>query len=214
MSLRSRLLLVVVAGSALSAAGAPVCAQAAREPAGVPEPARHGVESANTGRTESARTGTWFAAAVGGGWTRVNCAICRTDRYAGPSAALRFGTTLRPGLLIGAEVDGWMRSNDGVRSMLTSGSASAYIYPDPSRGLFLKAGTGLVHYSLDEDSGTNLLGIFLGAGYEFPITPSLSITNSVGLIASSFGSIESEAGTVAEDVSITLFQFGIALTHR
>lgn len=192
MSLRTVLLRVALAGAAVCVGGS---ASAQEAP-------------------EVARGGTWFAAGLGGGWTRVNCAICRTDRYAGPSAALRFGTTLRPGLLIGAELDGWTRTNDDVRSSLAAGSAAAYIYPDPTRGLFLKAGAGLVHYSLDEDAGTNLLGLVLGAGYEFPITERLSVTNSIGLIASSFGSIASDAGTVAEDVSITLLQFGIALTHR
>lgn len=194
MSLRRVSLRLLLAGLCIGASGSdPVRAQEA--------PAR-------------ARQGTWFSAGLGGGWTRVNCAICRTDRNAGPAAALRFGTTLRPGLLVGAELDGWTRSNDDVRSTLTAGSAAAYIYPDPSRGLFLKAGAGLVHYSLDEDSGTNLVGLLLGAGYEFPIGERLSITNSIGLIASSFGSIHSDDGTVAEDVSISLFQVGFALTHR
>jgi hypothetical protein len=54
----------------------------------------------------------------------------------------------------------------------------------------------------------------LGAGYEFPISEAFSITNSIGLIASSFGTLRSEDGTVADDVSISLFQVGIALTHR
>jgi hypothetical protein len=163
---------------------------------------------------DSGPRGAWFAAGVGGGWARVNCAICRTDRYAGPSAALRFGTTLRPGLLVGGELDGWTRSSDDVRSVLTAGSAAAYVYPDPRRGLFLKAGAGLVHYSLDSDSGTNLFGLLLGAGYDIPIGESLSITNTVGLIASSFGSLRSDAGTVAEDVSVSLLHIGISLTHR
>lgn len=161
-----------------------------------------------------AKGGAWFTAGVGGGWARVNCAICRTDRNAGPSAAVRFGTTVRPGLLIGAELDGWTRSSDDVRSMLTAGGAAAWIYPNPERGLFLKAGAGLVRYSLDAEVSTNLFGVQLGAGYELPIGRSLSIVNSVGLIASSFGALRSDDGTVADDVSISLFQIGIALRHR
>jgi hypothetical protein len=54
----------------------------------------------------------------------------------------------------------------------------------------------------------------LGAGYELPITPTLSITNTIGLIASSFGALRAEGGTVADDVSISLLQVGVALTHR
>jgi hypothetical protein len=166
------------------------------------------------GAAESAGGGTWLSAGAGGGWARVNCSICRTDRFAGPSVAVRVGTTLRPGLLISAEVDGWTRSNDDVRSMLVAGSGAAWIYPDPDRGFFLKAGAGLVHYGLDEDAGTNLLGLMLGAGYEMAIGERLSITNSIGLIASSFGSIVSDDGVVAEDVSVSVIHFGIALTRR
>lgn len=221
MSLRTATLRIMVVCSAALAAGAPalqaqgVGIGVARASSAQPVLADARTESAQpVPAAESARQGAWFSAGVGGGWTRVNCAICRTDRYAGPSAALRFGTTLRPGLLVGGELDGWTRSSDDVRSVLTSGSAAAYVYPDPRRGLFLKAGAGLVHYSLDSDSGTNLFGLLLGAGYDIPLSESLSITNTIGLIASSFGSLRSGTATVAEDVSISLFHVGISLTHR
>jgi hypothetical protein len=127
---------------------------------------------------------------------------------------LRVGTTLRPGLRIGGELDGWTRSREDVRAMIISGGAAASIHPDPSGGLFLKAGVGMVHYGIDPDVGTNLVGLMLGAGYELPITPTLSITNTIGLIASSFGALRAEGGTVADDVSISLLQVGVALTHR
>lgn len=210
MSLQKVVLNVLLAALGLCAAGAAVQvhAQDTAEVARTVDSARSDVQ------TGAAGAGTWLSAGVGGGWTRVNCTICRADRYAGPSVALRFGVTLRPGLLIGAELDGWTRSSDDVRSMIMAGSATTYIYPDPGRGLFLKAGAGLVHYSLDSESGTNLFGLVLGAGYEFPVTDRLSITNSIGLIASSFGSLHSDAGTVAEDVSLSLFQVGFALRHR
>lgn len=210
MSLRKVVLNVLLAGIGLCAAGAPVqlYAQGPAEVARTESAGRSGAQTA------TADGGTWLSAGVGGGWTRVNCTICRADRYAGPSAALRFGVTLRPGLLVGAELDGWTRSNDDVRSMIMAGSATTYIYPDPGRGLFLKAGAGLVHYRLDPESGTNLFGLVLGAGYEFPVTDRLSITNSIGLIASSFGSLHSDDGTVAEDVSLSLLQVGFALKHR
>lgn len=162
-----------------------------------------------------ARSGTWMTAGIGGGWTRLTCSICRTDRLAGPAVSLRFGTTLRPGLLIGAEVDGWTRTEDDIRTVLTAGSAAAYIFPNPSRGLFLKAGAGLVHLDFDGgDAGANLIGLLLGAGYEFPITDELNLTNTIGLIASSFGRVRADAGTIADDVSISLLHIGISVTHR
>jgi len=190
-----RLRTVVFATLVLAGAAAPAAAQA---------------------RPTGLRSGPWVTVGVGGGWTRVNCSICRTDRNAGPAASLRLGTTLRPGLLIGAELDGWTRAGEDVRTLVAAGSAAAYIYPDPSRGLFLKAGAGVVRYSFndEDDASANLLGIMLGAGYEFPISDELNITNSVGLIASSFGALRSDAGTIVDDMSISLFHIGIALTHR
>ena len=157
---------------------------------------------------------TWVSAGAGGGWVRVNCTICRTKRFGGPAAVLRVGRTLNPRLLVAAELDGWTRSSNDVRSMLVAGHASMWTYPFADRPLFLQAGAGLVHYRLDENAGTNLFGLVLGAGYELPVGESLRITNSVGLIATSFGSIASEDGAVAEDVSLSVLRFGIALTRR
>jgi hypothetical protein len=47
-------------------------------------------------------SGTWFGFGAGGGWTRVSCAICSTDRDLGPAGQVRIGTSVRPGLLVGA----------------------------------------------------------------------------------------------------------------
>jgi hypothetical protein len=161
----------------------------------------------------STPAGTWIGAGVGGGWTRLTCAICRTDRNLGPSGHLRFGTTLRPGFLLGAEVDGWTRSDNDIRSIVGAGAIATYLYPNPAGGLFLKGGIGYVRYSVDSGNlGTNLLGLLIGAGFEFPVAPGLNVTNYVSLLASSFGSLRSERSTVANDVSISLLQFGIGLT--
>lgn len=164
---------------------------------------------------ERVRSGPWVSLGIGGGWTRVNCSICRVDRNAGPAATLGFGTTVRDGLLVGAELDGWTRSVEGSRTLLIAGNLAAYVYPDPARGLFLKAGAGMVRYGFDSGDGSaNLIGLLLGAGYEIPISPALSITNSIGLVTSSFGALRSDEGVVADDVSISMLQFGIAITHR
>lgn len=164
--------------------------------------------------TSEAARGTWVSAGAGGGWLRVNCSICGTERFGGPAAVLRMGTTLRPGLLVAAELDGWTRSSDDERSAIVAGSGSAWFFPNPERGLFLRAGAGLVHYRLDEDAGANLFGLQLGAGYELVLTESLRITNSIGIIATTFGSISSEDGVVAEDVSLSMLQIGVSLTRR
>ncbi len=173
-----------------------------------------------TAQTSDPGPGTWVGAGIGGGWTRVSCAICRRDRALGPAGFVRFGTTLRPGFLLGAEVQGWTHENeDDIRSIVGAASATAYLYPDPARGLYFKGGLGFVRYSAkesgdDQGVGTNLLGIVIGAGYQFEVAPGLSVTNYVSLLASSFGSLRRDNASVTDDVSVSLLQIGIGITKH
>lgn len=174
-------------------------------------PAAH---AQNATQSRTSPDGMWVSAGMGGGWTRVTCAICRTDRNLGPSGYVRLGTTLRPGLHIAVEVDGWTRSEQDLRSTATAGGVAAYLYPEPAGGAFLKSGLAWVRYGVDGDVGANLVGLLVGAGYDFPVSARLSVTNYVNLVASSFGSLRSDRGTVANDVSLSLLQFGIGLTRH
>lgn len=171
--------------------------------------------SAQSAPPQSGGAGLWAAAGAGGGWTRLTCAICRTDRHAGPALQLSGGATVRPGLLLGVEVDGWTRAEDDIRTLLLAGTLAARIYPQPARGLFLKGGLGVVRYSLDEgELRATLPGLVLGAGYDVRVARGYAVTGAVGLLASSFGSLRSGDGTVADDVSVSVLQLGISLTRR
>jgi hypothetical protein len=166
-------------------------------------------------QTRDNGNGLWLSGGAGGGLLRVTCVICRTDRRAGPALHISGGTTVRPGLLLGVDVGGWTRTADDIRTLLVSGMVSARIQPDPARGLFLKAGAGVVRFSLDEgELRSTLPGIVLGAGYDVPLGERYTVSNSVGLLASSFGTLRSGDGAVAEDVSISLLQLGISLARR
>lgn len=164
--------------------------------------------------------GTWVGAGLGGGWTRISCSICQRGRDLGPTGYFRFGTTLRPGLLVGAQLSGWTRRVDeDLRASVGAASASAYMYPNPAGGFYLSGGLGWVHYTAgdddaDRDVSSNLFGLLIGIGYEFRIASGVSATNFVNLHASSFGSLGSEAGSVADDMSLSLLQVGIGLTWR
>jgi hypothetical protein len=162
--------------------------------------------------------GTWIGASVGGGWTRVSCAICRRERDLGPAGHVRFGTTLRPGFLLGAEIEGWTHEDEEeVRQLVLGALGTVTLYPNPTGGLFFKGGLGWVRYSLsedDDDIATNLLALMVGAGFEFRIAPGLTVTNYVSLLASSFGSLQREQASVVDDVSVSLLQIGIGLTRH
>ena len=164
--------------------------------------------------------GMWLSAGLGGGWTRVSCAICGTDRNLGPAGYLRVGTTLRPGLLMAVEANGWTRDDEDIRSNVVTGGVVAQLYPDPDGGLFLRGGLAYVRFSAaeqerdDDGVGANLFGLLMGAGYEFPIGRGVNVTNYASLLASSFGSLNTEGGTAANDVSLTLLQVGIGITRH
>jgi hypothetical protein len=171
-------------------------------------------DAQNAMLSRTTHDGMWLSAGVGGGWTRVTCTICRTDRNLGPSGYVRVGTTLGPGLLIAVEADGWTRSEQDLRSTATAAGVAAYLYPEPTGGAFLKSGLAWVRYGVEGSVSANLVGLLVGAGYDFPIAARLSVTNYVNLVASSFGALRSDRGTVASDVSLSVLQFGIGLTRH
>lgn len=160
-------------------------------------------------------SGTWFGIGAGGGWARVSCTICSAARDVGPAGQMRIGTTLRPGLLVGGEASAWTHTNeDDVRETVGTIAAVGYLYPRPGGALYLKGGAGYVAFRAGNDLASNLFGLIVGAGYEFRIGEQLSITNDLGLVASSFGALKNGAATAADDVSVTVLQFGIGIRRR
>jgi hypothetical protein len=159
--------------------------------------------------------GAWFAIGAGGGWARVSCTICRADRDLGPAGHLRIGTSVRPGLLVGAEASAWTHSGeDDVRATVGAITGVGYVYPRPGGPLYLKGGAGYIAFRADDDVASNLIGLVVGAGYEFPIGGRLSITNDLSLVASSFGALKNGDATAADDVSITVIQLGVGIRRR
>lgn len=150
----------------------------------------------------------------GPGWARVSCDICARDRDLGMSGTLRVAKPVSPRLSLGGEGIGWTRTDEeDVREIVASAQGVAYYQPRPGGGLVLKAGAGWVGYRADE-IGSNGVGIQLGAGYEFHAGSAFSLNNYVNLVASSFTSLKTAGNTLADGVSVTLFQFGVGVTRR
>lgn len=167
------------------------------------------------GQAPGSHTGPWFAVGAGGGWVRVSCSICANDRPIGAVGTVRFGTAIRPGLLLGAEADVWTREDEGEnRHVVGAFIGAAYLYPKPGGGLYLKGGGGLLAYRADEDLASNLFGLVVGAGYELAVTERFVLANDVSLVASSFGALRNGDLTAADDVSVTLLQLGLAIRSR
>jgi hypothetical protein len=163
----------------------------------------------------------WVSAGIGGGWNRVSCSICRTQRNLGPTGYIRVGASVRDGVLLGAEVNGWMRERGGDNGREWTGAIGpvAYLYPYPRGSFYVKGGLGYMKYRIngdedDEAAQVGSIGVQLGAGYEFRIGNRLHITNYVNLLASSFGALRADDALVLDDVSVSMLQIGIGITRR
>jgi Outer membrane protein beta-barrel domain len=160
----------------------------------------------------SDNSGLSVAVGAGAAWVRVSCDVCQTTRDLGPSAFVRVGKMLRPGVRVAGEVTAWTHEVADERENL--GAAMAVLYLHPNDGpLYVKAGVGYVGYRAGDDIAMNAAGMQVGAGYELRLG-SVALNNYVNLIGSSFASLKNEATTFAGDVNTTMLQFGVGLTLR
>lgn len=162
--------------------------------------------------------GLLLGAGVGSGWTRVTCSICRSGRGTALTATLRLGGQLRPGLVIGAEGTGWMKTENNVDERLWGAAAVAYWYPNRRGGLYWKGGLGLLSYRAEDDQdvlGTTALGVQLGAGYEVALGARMYLAPYASVSATPFGgTLKFNGAEILNDASVVLIQLGMGLTRR
>jgi len=162
------------------------------------------------------RSGQWLGFGLGTGIGRVSCPICIANRGASVSGYLKGGGTLSRRMLLGLEANGWMRSAGGADELLVALSGSLYWYPNPRRRLFYKVGVGAMHYQTDD--GPNRLtstafGPQLGAGYDIPLSPTVSLTPFANwLVASLGGELNANGSKFRDDIGLMLIQIGAGIT--
>jgi len=102
------------------------------------------------------RQGFWFGLGLAAGSVGMECSGCPSDRKSGGSGYIRLGGTLSPHWLLGAEINGWARSESGVDMALANVAFVASWYPSRTGGFFLKFGFGGMGYT--EDDGSDKAG--------------------------------------------------------
>jgi len=124
-----------------------------------------------------ARDGFWISGGLGYGM--FGCDGCGS-REGGLSGDLSLGGTISPRFLLGAGTSGWTQSEGG--GTLTVGLLDARVrfYPSARGGLFLTGGVGVgsVKASIDGFGSTTEtgVGVILGLGYDYRVSPNMSIT--------------------------------------
>jgi hypothetical protein len=173
-----------------------------------------GFLSATAHAQQPARQGFWGSVGGGYGTAKLGCSNCGDiSREGSFSGFLVMGGTLSSSLLIGLEVDGWVKTinNDPLR--LGGLNGILQWYPAASLGLFVKGGVGLAYARGDlrfptsvfvDDTG---LGYLLGVGFDFPVGSGVAVSPVASFYGGNIGDVQN-----AQGVEFTVFQFMIALT--
>jgi hypothetical protein len=136
------------------------------------------------------REGFWISGGLGYGSLDLSCGEgCRSDRESGTTALLAMGGTRSRGLLIGGELEGWVKEVDGVDISFGHISGVVYWYPRPETGFFVKGGAGVAGLNVDAgplgDESDNGLALHGAVGYDVRLGTNLSLTPAAGIFWSS-----------------------------
>lgn len=150
------------------------------------------------------REGFWISGGLGVGSLDIACDGCESERESGLTALLAMGGTTRPGLLLGAELEGWSKDVDGVDLTFGHLSGVAYWYPRPASGFFLKGGAGVATLTADAgplgDESDSGIAIHAAAGYDIRVGRTLSLTPAAGIF---WASLEQNANVIHLGLSVT-----------
>jgi hypothetical protein len=136
------------------------------------------------------RQGFWAGVGMGWGSFGLDCDGCGSvDRTGSYSGYLKLGGTLRQDILIGAELNGWTKSEDGATVNLGNASAAAYWYPAAQSGLYLKGGVGYSRLSAEAsnlEASDNGFGFLMGVGYDLRVGVNTSLSPVVNYFRGGF----------------------------
>ena len=175
------------------------------------------------GQQPASRPALWLSAGVGLGWARVTCRICDTNRGHGLSGYVEAGGRISRRVLMGGEVQGWLKNDttdqgNPADERLLAYSAVIYWYPSPRYPYYLKGGFGLVTYRLDVGTDritSSALGPQIGIGWEVRAVSHFSLVPYVNVLVASTGAkLKSNGTEVPVNPSLTLIQFGIGVARR
>ena len=105
-----------------------------------------------------------------------------------------------------------------ISTLLGALNGIVLLYPRPTSGFHVKGGLGLMRFEItdgddaDDTARVTSLGLQLGVGYDLRVSPGYSITPFMNFVASSYGNLEQDNEILAEQVNVTLIQFGLGLS--
>ena len=165
------------------------------------------------------RQGLAISLGLGSGSANMTCSGCESDRRNSGTGYLRIGAAVTPSLVVSAESDGWVKSEDGADGSIGYFMGVAQYYPAPAMGFFLKGGLGLGRLSLEETDVTGTqkltstgLGYQLGVGYDWRVMSSFSLTPFVNYLATAGAEAKFNGQSTGEKLNANVMQFGVGFT--
>ena len=160
------------------------------------------------------REGFWIGLGLGAGSLGFGGDVSGVDRETGLSGYLKLGATVSQHFLLGAETNGWTKSESGVNTRVGSLSAVGYVYPSSTSGFFLKGGLGYLAISDNASTQSTASGVAaqLGLGYDVRVGGNFSLTPYANYIASSGAELKIGGTGVGGDINPNVLQFGLGVT--
>ena len=148
------------------------------------------------------REGFWIGFGFGYGSSSLSCgsgcSFTSDSKGGGGAGYLKMGGTLSPKVLLGGEVNGWVKDVSGTTEEVGNVSAALYLYPAPASGFFVKGGVGFASYML-RNGGSSVsasgFGLLAGLGYDIRVGRKISLTPTGNFYFGSDGDLK-DGGTV------------------
>ena len=171
----------------------------------------------STAQAQQDRNGFWIGFGFGYGSAQLSCDGCtNSSRQGGAALFLKMGGTLSRHLLLGGELNGWGRADNGGGLALGNTSAALYYYPAAGSGFFIKGGLGFSSYvSLDSEGTTadgSGWGGVAGLGYDLRVGRNVSLTPVANFHFGEIGDITSNGTTVMTGAHQEVFDIGLGIT--
>lgn len=166
------------------------------------------------------REGFWIG--LGGGWGDAvlscspNCTFTQAAKGGAATAWLKLGGTLRSDVLLGVELNAWVKNVGGSTESVGNASAAVYYYLTPDGGLFLKGGVGYATFRPSSGTTTsgNGFGLIAGAGYDVRIGRNVSLTPVGNFFFGDDGHVTGGGLTVPQSVKHSVIELGVGITFH
>ncbi len=161
------------------------------------------------------REGFWIGFGFGYGSSHLSCgsgcAFADSAKGGGATGFIKLGGTVSPQLLLGGEVNAWVKDVGGATESVGNVSFAAYYYPAAASGFFLKGGVGYASYRLSDGGSVDGrgFGLLAGLGYDVRVGRNISITPVGNFYFGSDGDVD-----IIPSVKHTVFDFGVGITFH